>query len=64
MDDEENRESEQPVGGQGRGEEVGASGVYDVFSREGGSGNAEIRGEMWWGEGERRDEGYEESCGA
>ena len=58
--DEEKRESGQPGGGQGRVDEVGGSGVYPVSRSEGASGDAEIRGEMSWGQGERGAAGYED----
>ena len=64
MDDEQKRESGEPGGGQGRVDEVGGSGVYPVSSMEGASGDAEIRGEMSWGQGERGAAGYEDSGGS
>ena len=64
MDDEQKRESGEPGGGQGRVDEVGGSGVYPVSSMEGASGDAEIRGEMSWGQGEQGAAGYEDSGGS
>lgn len=64
MEDELKRESDQnesglPGGGKGRKDEVGRSGVYPA-SGPYPEGNAEIRGQMEWGQGERGTTGYEE----
>ncbi len=56
--DEKKRESGLPGGGQGRKDEVGKTGVYPVSSSEGASPDAEVHGEMSWGQGERGAEGY------
>lgn len=59
--DEENRESGQPGGGQGRVDEVGKSGVYPVSAMEGASDDAVVRDEKSFGQGERGAEGYKDS---
>ena len=61
QDDEERRESGMPGGGAGRREETGRSGVYPASSAEGAAGDATIRGESEWGQGERGAAGYEDS---
>ena len=61
QDDEERRESGMPGGGAGRRDETGRSGVYPASSAEGATGDAPIRGESEWGQGERGAAGYEDS---
>ena len=61
QDDEERRESGMPGGGAGRRDEPGRSGVYPASSAEGATGDAPIRGESEWGQGERGAAGYEDS---
>jgi hypothetical protein len=64
MADEQKRESGQPGGCQGRVDEVGGSGVFPMSASEGASDDAEVRGEMGWGQGERGAAGYEDSGGS
>src|SRR6266853_4936455 len=65
MKDEENksrkeqRESGLPGGGAGRKDEVGRSGVYPMSGPH-PAGDAEIRGQASWGQGERGATGYED----
>ena len=49
-----------PGDGAGRIEETGHSGVYPVSSSGGAGGEAPIRGEASWGQGERGAAGYED----
>lgn len=56
---DERRESGLPGGGAGRKDEVGRSGVYPA-SGPYPEGNAEIRGQASWGQGERGAAGYED----
>src|SRR5437762_9636929 len=53
------RESGQPGGGQGRKDEVGRSGVYSMSGPH-PRGPAEIRVVGAWGQGERGAAGYED----
>ncbi len=62
-EEEQKRESGWPGGGQGRVDEVGGSGVYPA-SGPYPSGDAEVRGEASWGQGERGAEGYEDHGGS
>jgi hypothetical protein len=48
-----------PGGGAGGKDEVGRSGVYPMSGPH-PSGNAEIRGQTSWGQGERGAAGYED----
>lgn len=57
--DAERRESVEPGGGAGRRDEVGHSGVYRMSGPH-PPGNAEIRGQASWGQGERGAAGYED----
>lgn len=63
-DDEARRESGEPGGGQGRRDEVGRSGVYPMSGSERPPGDAEIRTQAAWGQGERGAEGYEDAGGS
>lgn len=54
------RESGQPGGGAGRRDEVGGSGVYPA-SAGNAPADAEVRGQMAWGQGDRGAEGYADS---
>src|SRR6266705_2698989 len=56
---EQQRESGMPGGGAGRKDEVGHSGVYPMSGPH-PAGNAEIRGQASWGQGERGAAGYED----
>lgn len=56
---EERRESGLPGGGQGRRDEVGHSGVYPMSGPH-PEGDAEIKGQAAWGQGERGAAGYED----
>jgi hypothetical protein len=49
-----------PGDGAGRVEETGHSGVYPVSASEGASGDAQIKGEESWGQGERGAAGYQD----
>ncbi len=62
--DEAKRESGQPGGGQGRRDEVGRSGVYPMSGEERPSGDAEVRTQAAWGQGDRGAEGYEDAGGS
>ncbi len=53
------RESGLPGGGAGRKDEVGRSGVYPMSGPH-PAGDAEIRGQASWGQGERGAAGYED----
>lgn len=53
------RESGNPGGGQGRRDDVGRSGVYPMSGPH-PAGNAPIRTEAAWGQGERGAAGYED----
>ena len=64
MGDEAKRESGQPGGGQGRRDEVGRSGVYPMSGEERPSGDAEVRTQAAWGQGDRGAEGYEDAGGS
>jgi putative phosphoribosyl transferase len=57
--EDERRESGMPGGGAGRKDEVGRSGVYPA-SGPYPPGEAEIRGQASWGQGERGAAGYED----
>ncbi len=59
--EEEQRESGMPGGGAGRRDEPGRSGVYPASRSEGATGDAPLRGESEWGQGERGAAGYEDS---
>src|SRR5690348_570464 len=61
--DDERRESGMPGGGAGRKDEVGRSGVYPA-SGPYPPGEAEIRGQASWGQGERGAAGYEDHGGS
>ena len=50
---EEQRECGMPGGGTGRRDEPGRSGVYPASRSEGAAGDAPLRGESEWGQGER-----------
>jgi Raf kinase inhibitor-like YbhB/YbcL family protein len=56
---DERRESGLPGGGAGRKDEVGRSGVYPMSGPH-PAGDAEIRGQASWGQGERGAAGYED----
>lgn len=56
---EEQRESGSPGGGAGRKDEVGRSGVYPMSGPH-PPGDAEIRTQPAWGQGERGAAGYED----
>ncbi len=60
MQGDQEPESGQPGGGQGRVDEVGGSGVYPA-SGPMPEGEAEIRTMAEWGQGERGAAGYEDS---
>lgn len=60
---DERRESGLPGGGAGRKDEVGRSGVYPA-SGPYPEGNAEIREQASWGQGERGAAGYEDHGGS
>lgn len=60
---ERRRESGEPGGGQGRRDEVGRSGVYPM-SGPLPPGNAPIRTQPAWGQGERGAAGYEDHGGS
>lgn len=57
--EDDRRESGLPGGGAGRKDEVGKSGVYPA-SGPYPEGNAELRGQASWGQGERGAAGYED----
>ena len=57
--DQNKRESGNPGGGQGRRDDVGLSGVYPMSGPH-PPGNAPIRTEAAWGQGERGAAGYED----
>ena len=57
--EDDRRESGKPGGGAGRKDEVGKSGVYPA-SGPYPEGNAELRGQAGWGQGERGAAGYED----
>jgi hypothetical protein len=57
----EHNESGMPGGGVGRRDETGKSGVYPVSASQGASGDAGVRSEAGWGQGERGAAGYEDS---
>jgi CheY-like chemotaxis protein len=57
-DEERRRESGLPGGGKGRSDVIERTGVYPVSASEGASPDAQIHGEMSWGQGERGAEGY------
>jgi CheY-like chemotaxis protein len=57
-DEERKRESGLPGGGKGRSDVIERTGVYPVSASEGASPDAQIHGEMSWGQGERGAEGY------
>jgi hypothetical protein len=61
--DEDQRESGMAGGGKGRKDEVGQSGVYPMSGPH-PPGNAEIKGQASWGQGERGAAGYEEHGGS
>lgn len=61
--EDERKESGQPGGGAGRKDEVGKSGVYPA-SGPYPEGNAELRGQASWGQGERGAAGYEDHGGS
>jgi DNA-binding response OmpR family regulator len=52
------RESGLPGGGAGRKDLIGRTGVFPLSASEGASPEAQLRGEMSWGQGERGAEGY------
>ena len=62
-ENKDKRESGQPGGGAGRKDEVGRSGVYPVSGPH-PQGNAEIKGQASWGQGERGAAGYEDHGGS
>ena len=62
-ENKDKRESGQPGGGAGRKDEVGRSGVYPMSGPH-PRGNAEIRGQASWGQGERGAAGYEDHGGS
>lgn len=67
--DEEKRESGQPGGGQGRRDvvsegEAAEHGVRPLSTGTRPGGDAELRGMMAWGQGERGAAGYEDSGGS
>lgn len=67
--DEKKRESGQPGGGQGRRDVVGEGeaaehGVRPLSAGTRPGGDAELRGMMAWGQGERGAAGYEDSGGS
>ena len=64
MGDEAKRESGMPGGGQGRRDEVGRSGVYPMSGEERPSGDAEVRTQAAWGQGDRGAEGFEDAGGS
>ncbi len=55
------RESGQPGSGAGRTDVPGHTGVYPLSASEGASGEAPVRREPAWGQGERGAAGYEDS---
>jgi CheY-like chemotaxis protein len=55
---ERKRESGLPGGGAGRKDVIERTGVFPVSASEGASPDAQLRGEMSWGQGERGAEGY------
>lgn len=57
--EDDRRESGKPGGGAGRKDEVGKSGVYPA-SGPYPEGDAELRGQAGWGQGERGAAGYED----
>lgn len=59
--EEQARESGKPGGGAGRTDTPGHTGVYPLSASEGASGEALVRGEPAWGQGERGAAGYEDS---
>lgn len=61
MSEEQARESGKPGGGAGRIDTPGHTGVYPLSTSEGASGEALVRSEPAWGQGERGAEGYEDS---
>lgn len=58
---EQREESGLPGGGVGRRDEPGHTGVYPMSASEDASREAEAKGEMAWGQGERGAAGYEDS---
>ena len=63
-DAEAKRESGMPGGGQGRRDVVERTGVYPMSSEERPSGDAEIRMQAAWGQGDRGAEGDNDSGGS
>jgi hypothetical protein len=59
--DQERRDSGLPGGGVGRRDEVGRTGVYKLSESEGASGDAPLVSEGAFGQGERGEEGYNDS---
>ncbi len=58
--EEQDRESGNPGGGKGRRDEPGRTGVYPLSSSDEAGGEAEVRTEPEWGQGERGAAGYED----
>lgn len=58
---EQMNESGLPGGGVSRRDEPGHTGVYPMSASEGAGPDAEAKGEMGWGQGERGAEGYEDA---
>lgn len=62
-DEESKRENGMPGGGKGRRDEVGRSGVYPMSGPH-PAGNAELKEQAAWGQGERGAAGYEDHGGS
>src|SRR5690348_1498878 len=58
--DDRDKVGGQPGDGAGRRDETGRSGVYPVSASAGASGDAPLRGENAWGQGERGAAGYQD----
>lgn len=58
------RESGLPGGGKGRRDAPGRTGVYPASASERPPGDAEIRTQAAWGQGERGAEGYQDAGGS
>ncbi len=62
--DQTQRESGKPGGGQGRRDEIGPTGVHPMSAGADPTRNAEIRTPASWGQGKRGAEGYNDAGGS